>query len=93
MLHVDPDAHKFLGVKLTGESLFATITDLESTILASTEVTLPTHDFRAVVELIAHTAVELEGQTGPVTAAGVSVAGDVVNSSGRAIVRNSAYLG
>lgn len=93
MLFANSDAHRFLGVKLTGDSLFATITNLESTILASSEIPLPTHNFSEVVELIARTAAELETQTGPVTAAGVSVAGDVVNISGRAIVRNSTYLG
>lgn len=93
MLHIKQNSHRFLGVKLTGEMLFATVTDLEANMLASLEIPLPSQDFAIVVDLVAKTCRNLEKETGKVTAAGVSLAGDVVHVGGRPIVQHSAFLG
>lgn len=93
LLHVRGGTHRMLGVKLTGEMLFATVVDLTGRVLGATEAALAGHDVPGVVEQIARARDLLAAEHGPVTAAGVSLAGDVVAVAGGSIVRGSTYLG
>jgi predicted NBD/HSP70 family sugar kinase len=75
MLHVRGEAHRFLGVKLTAERLFATVTDLTATPLDTTDEPLRSHDPDEVVTQIAKVAARFPGITG----IGVTLGGIVLD--------------
>ncbi|MFD1149829.1 ROK family transcriptional regulator [Saccharothrix hoggarensis] len=75
MLHVRGAAHHFLGVKLTAERLFATVTDLTATPVATAEEPLRSHDPAEVVAQIADVAARFPGVTG----IGVTLGGIVLD--------------
>ncbi|WP_367127610.1 ROK family protein [Saccharothrix sp. HUAS TT1] len=79
MLHVRGAAHHFLGVKLTADRLHATMTDLTTVPVATTEEPLRSHDPDDVVDQIARVAARLPTATGVgVTLGGVVLDGVVV---------------
>ncbi|MFE2757959.1 ROK family protein [Actinosynnema sp. NPDC059335] len=84
-LHVRAAAHRFLGVKLTAERLFATLTDLTATPLATAEEPLRSHDPDAVAGQIADVAARFPG----LTAIGVTVGGIVLDG----LVARHEFLG
>ncbi|QQQ80515.1 ROK family transcriptional regulator [Saccharothrix sp. 6-C] len=75
MLHVRGAAHRFLGVKLTAERLFATVTDLTATPVATAEEPLRSTDPEGVVAQIAAVARRFPGITG----IGVTLGGIVLD--------------
>ncbi|ROP35944.1 ROK family transcriptional regulator [Saccharothrix texasensis] len=75
MLHVRGAAHRFLGVKLTAERLFATVTDLTATPVATAEEPLRCTDPDGVVAQIAAVARRFPGITG----IGVTLGGIVLD--------------
>ncbi|XVS67432.1 ROK family transcriptional regulator [Actinosynnema sp. CA-299493] len=78
MLHVRGAAHRFLGVKLTAERLFATVTDLTATPVATADEPLRSGDPDEVVAQIAAVARRFPGVTGiGVTLGGVVLDGVV----------------
>jgi hypothetical protein len=87
-----PTAAYFVGVKLTGDALYAAVTDLHSTIVATEERALPARDVDTVVHLISEVIAGL-AESFPLTAAGVCLAGDVLQTGGHAIVVGSDFLG
>ncbi|MEV1119339.1 ROK family transcriptional regulator [Actinosynnema sp. NPDC049800] len=79
MLHVRGAAHHFLGVKLTAERLHATMTDLTTTPVATTQEPLRSQDPADVVDQIADVAARFPAPTGMgVTLGGVTHHGVVV---------------
>ena len=75
MLHVRGAAHRFLGVKLTAERLFATVTDLTATPVATAEQPLRSPEPDEVVAQIADVARRFPGLTG----IGVTLGGIVLD--------------
>ena len=92
MLHLRPEAAYFVGVKLTGDALYAVVTDLRATILTTEERLL---DSRAVDDVVALIAEVIEGlqQQFPLTAIGVCLAGDVTYEGSKVLVLESPFLG
>ncbi|NUS62237.1 MAG: ROK family transcriptional regulator [Saccharothrix sp.] len=74
LLHVRGDSHHFLGVKLTADRLYATVTDLTATVVETIEQPLTSTNPADVVARIADIA-----DTHPVTALGVTLGGTVHN--------------
>ena len=93
LLHVVPGAAHFLGVKLTGDHLYAVVTDLAATVVA--ERTEPLIDRRpvAVADRIAAVADELFRDRTLPAAVGVCLAGTVVERGGVRLVEQSRFLG
>ncbi|WP_231648406.1 ROK family transcriptional regulator [Saccharothrix sp. NRRL B-16348] len=75
MLHVRGAAHRFLGVKLTADRLFAAVTDLTATPIATAEEPLRSRDPDEVVAQIADVARRFPGVTG----IGVTLGGVVLD--------------
>lgn len=87
-----PTAAYFVGIKLTGDALYAAVTDLRSTIIETEERALPDRDVGTVVDLISSVIAGL-AERYPLTAAGVCLAGDVKQEGGRSVVVGSDFLG
>lgn len=92
ILHLRPQAAYFVGVKLTGDALYAVVTDLHARILATQERELDSRDVDSVVALIAEVVNGFAADFA-LTAAGVCLAGDVTYQDGRALVLGSHFLG
>ena len=73
MLHVRSEAHRFLGVKLTGDRLYAAVTDLTAVVTEVVEQPLRSTHPEHVTTQIAEVAAHLSG----VTAIGVTLGGVV----------------
>ncbi|MEU4448416.1 ROK family transcriptional regulator [Actinosynnema sp. NPDC050801] len=63
MLHVHGASHRFLGVKLTGDRLFAVVTDLTATAVDSVEQPLPSRDPDEVIAAITEVSSGFPGLT------------------------------
>jgi predicted NBD/HSP70 family sugar kinase len=92
LLEVRPDAAAMVGVKLTGDHLWAVLTDLTTTVQAQMDREIDSKDPASVVELIA-TVVEslLDGVDVP-SALGVCLAGDVYERDGGQTVAGAGFL-
>ncbi|WP_245589476.1 ROK family transcriptional regulator [Amycolatopsis balhimycina] len=88
LLHVNGAARHFFGVKLTGDHLYAVVTDLNAEVVASVNTPLRSADVTEVVGQIAEVASALRTTFPDLTAAGVTLAGTVRAGS----VHGSAYL-
>ncbi|ONI92618.1 sugar kinase [Saccharothrix sp. ALI-22-I] len=81
LLHVHGASHRFLGVKLTGDRLFAAVTDLTATVVDSVEQPLPNRDPDEVIAAITEVSAGFPGLTGlGVVLGGVVRAGRVVRA-------------
>ncbi|MGK5534164.1 ROK family transcriptional regulator [Streptomyces sp. URMC 129] len=91
-LDVVPDAHRFLGVRLTGEEAHAVVTDLRAGVIASGRSALPgpAPEPAAVVATVRGLADQLAAATPGITAAGVSLGGQVRD---HAVVTRAPSLG
>ncbi|TKV28493.1 ROK family transcriptional regulator [Arthrobacter sp. NamB2] len=79
-LEISPDAHRFVGIKLTGDSAAAVATNLKADVVGSSERALPSHDVADVVGAIVEAVTDL----GPVhrfSGMGVSIGGKVGTES------------
>jgi predicted NBD/HSP70 family sugar kinase len=94
MLNVRPDAAHFLGINLTGDALYAVVTDMSAEVVAQAEHPLgSTRKVDGVVGLIGRIAGQLlRGRERP-AAIGVCLAGDVRRSDGAEFVDRSIFLG
>lgn len=90
-LSVQPTRMSFLGVKLTGEELFAVRTDLLANVQARFRAPLLSQDPRAVVDHIAEAVGRLGDGHSNIGALGVSLAGTA--SPGDPVVHTSPFLG
>ena len=75
-LEVSPESHRFVGVKLTGDSAAAVATDLRSDVIGSSERPLRSHGVEDVVGTIADAVADL-GAPGDFSGIGVSIGGKV----------------
>ncbi|MFD0203333.1 MULTISPECIES: ROK family transcriptional regulator [Saccharothrix] len=81
ILHVRGEAHRFLGVKLTADRLYAVVADLTATVTDAVEQPLRSTDPAEVVSLVAELATDRPWLTGiGVTLGGVVRDGVVVNA-------------
>lgn len=92
VLHLRPEAAYFVGVKLTGDALYAVVTDLHATIIATDERPLPSRAVDDVVALIAD-VVDRFAESFAITSVGVCLAGDVTYAGGRPVLLGSPFLG
>ena len=86
-LDVAPDRGRFVGIKLTGDRLYAVATDIRATVTGGLERALPETDPTAVVAAIVETVGAL-GEA-PWTGLGISVGGSVRNGA----VEQAGFLG
>ncbi len=102
------DAARFAGAKVTGDAVFAVVTDLRATPLASAQRTLPDHDVGTVVRVLADLVTELvatldgaqdggtgrqtRGEPGPAPLAGLGVSVGGKVEGGRVVTR-APFLG
>lgn len=90
-LDVPVDAGRFVGMKVTGESVFGAVTDLRAGAIASVERSLDGHDVDGVVTTLAELVAELRDHGGAeLGGVGVSIGGNV--SAGRVVTR-APFLG
>ena len=77
-LDVRADGYRFIGIKLTSESIYAVLTDLRAEVLDSETLAEPSLDVPDVVAAVAHVVGRLESRAGrPVHAVGVTLGGQV----------------
>lgn len=93
LLVVRHAARHFLGVKLTGDALFAVVTDLGARIVASHEEPIPVRDPDAVIDQIAAVHAGFAGRFDSIVAGGIALAGDLAVVDGRQVVTDSPFLG
>lgn len=93
LLVVRHAARHFLGVKLTGDALFAVVTDLGARIVASHEEPIPERDPDAVIDQIAAVHAGFAGRFDSIVAGGIALAGDLAVVDGRQVVTDSPFLG
>jgi predicted NBD/HSP70 family sugar kinase len=90
-LDVVADAHRFVGVKLTAESIYAVATDLRARVLDSETVAEPSLDVPAVVRAVTEVVARLGARAArPLDAVGITVGGRV---DARGTVTDSPFLG
>ncbi|WP_285034809.1 ROK family transcriptional regulator [Plantibacter sp. ME-Dv--P-095] len=92
MLVVRGDAHHFLGVKLTGDAVFAVVTDLSAQIVASAEEPLVSTSVSDTVDQIGRLYDRFAVEFDDIRAAGICLAGDLARIDGRQIVLASYFL-
>ncbi|MEJ3654832.1 ROK family transcriptional regulator [Actinomycetes bacterium KLBMP 9759] len=89
-LDVRPDARRFIGVKLTGDELFAVVTDLRATVLREVERPLPGRAPAQVIGAVAEVVTTLRETHPDVTALGITLGGFV---TGHRHVAGAYFLG
>lgn len=93
LLHLRPDAAYFLGVKLTGDELYAVVTDLSATVVDERTQHLDSTTVEDVADLIASVASEMLAPYPLAAAIGVCLAGSVHERNGVRVVEHSTFLG
>jgi predicted NBD/HSP70 family sugar kinase len=93
ILRVRSGAARFVGIKLTGDALYAVLSDLDAQVLETMEVHLESQIVDDVVQLIATTVDSFMQRHDRVVAVGVCLAGDVEEIDGRSVLVDSNFLG
>lgn len=94
MVHVVPDFAHLIGIKLTGEALYAVAIDLKARSVAEREIALRSKDVADVVEDIREAVESLRSEVPRIASVGVCLAGDVrIDPDGKASVIDSYFLG
>ncbi|MHA7282036.1 ROK family protein [Arthrobacter sp. TMS2-4] len=75
-LEISPDAHRFVGVKVTGDAASAVATNLKADVVGTSERTLPGHAVDDVVGAIVDAVADL-GAIGQFSGIGISIGGKV----------------
>ncbi|AUZ87816.1 MarR family transcriptional regulator [Arthrobacter agilis] len=88
-LEVSPDAHRFVGVKLTGDTASAVATNLKADVVGSSEAALPGHAVGEVIDAIVDAVADL-GPLAGFSGIGISIGGKV--DSGAEVLR-APFLG
>lgn len=86
-LDVAPDSGRFVGVKLTGDRLYAVATDIRAAVMASSESELQNTDPQAVAQSIVDAVRDLHAEE--IIGLGISIGGSVRDG----IVERAAFLG
>ncbi len=92
MLVVREDTHHLLGIKLTGDSVFAVVTDLRARSVAEVEERLVSTSVEDTVDQIVRIHERFARSFGDIRAAGICLAGDLAQIDGRQIVVASFFL-
>ena len=93
ILNLESASANFAGIKLTGEALYAVVTDLHANVVAIEEQPLVSRSVPDVVDQIAGIVARFR-QTHPrLTSVGVCLAGDVEQVRGTSVVIGSHFLG
>jgi predicted NBD/HSP70 family sugar kinase len=93
LLHLEPGAAHFVGVKLTGDHLYAVLTDLAAQVIDERTERLDSREPAAVSDQIARVSAALfEGRAVP-AALGICLAGNVLERDGVRLVEQSHFLG
>jgi len=92
MLVVSEDAHHLLGIKLTGDAVFAVVTTLGARLVASVEEPLVSNSVQDTVDQIARIHARFSETFSDIHAAGVCLAGDLATVDGQQIVIASFFL-
>ena len=93
LLHLQPGAAHFLGVKLTGDDLYAVVTDLSASVVAEFTEPLASRDPQHVADRIAAAGERLFAGLALPAAVGVCLAGNVLERGGVRLVEQSRFLG
>lgn len=93
MLQLRPEAAQFAGFKLTGEALYAAVTDLKANVLEIQERPLLSREVPDVVDLIGEIVSDFGRRHPRLVSVGVCLAGDVEEVRGRPVVVGSHFLG
>lgn len=93
MLDVRRDAWSFLGIKLTGDRLYAVVTDLGARIRIEADEPLHSREVADVVDQIAQVKERLASAQPRIVAAGIGLGGDVRMIPGVGAVVDSPYHG
>lgn len=93
LLGIRRDAFHLFGVKLTGETAFATVTDLAGDIVWAESAALIARDVASVVDQIAELLAAAASRFADIASVGICIAGDVATVAGRELVIDSAFLG
>lgn len=89
-LDIVPEAHHFIGVKVTADAAYGVVTTLRADVVASARRRLLAHTPEEVIDAVSSLTDELVPQVPGVTAVGVSVGGHV---SPDGTVQRSPFLG
>lgn len=92
MLVVSDDAHHLLGIKLTGDAVFAVVTTLGARLVASIEEPLVSNSVEDTVDQIVRIHARFSDTFDDIHAAGVCLAGDLATVDGQQIVVASFFL-
>jgi predicted NBD/HSP70 family sugar kinase len=92
MLVVSDDAHHLLGIKLTGDAVFAVVTTLGARLVASIEEPLVSNSVEDTVDQIVRIHARFSETFDDIHAAGVCLAGDLATVDGQQIVVASFFL-
>ena len=92
-VYIRPESAHFAGIKLTGEALYAVVTDLHANTVRTEEHALASRSVDDVVALIVETAGRLSASYPRLAALGICLAGDVRVVHGAASVVGSHFLG
>lgn len=91
LFEITPGARHFFGVKLTGDTIYAAITDLGAHDVATIEEHLRSREVGDVVESIAEIFAAFTERFDDIVAGGICLAGDLTQNRG--IVVKSPFLG
>jgi predicted NBD/HSP70 family sugar kinase len=89
-LDVQPSSRRFAGIKITGDALFAVVTDLRAVLLTEHRVPLPGRGPDAVIGAVADIVARLRDHHPDLAGLGVGIGGRVV---GRRDVTRAPFLG
>lgn len=93
LLELVADAYQFLGVKLTGEALYAVVVNLANEIVASTEIELRSHLTLEIVDEVAVILRDFQKVFPNIAGIGTTLAGTISGAPGHEVVYESRYLG
>ncbi|GAA2161955.1 MULTISPECIES: ROK family transcriptional regulator [Glycomyces] len=93
VLRIRPEGRQFLGVKLTGDRLYAVVTDLAAQALVEYDEPLTSRSVEDAVAQIGGVCERLSAEYPGIEGAGIGLAGDVVSKGDRQIVLESPFLG
>ena len=93
ILNLEPGSAQFAGVKLTGEALYAVVTDLHANVIEIEDRPLVSRYVPDVVAQIAEIVGRFEAAHPRLASVGVCLAGDVEQVRGRSVVVGSHFLG
>lgn len=89
-LDINPDAHHFIGAKVTGDDVHAVLTTMRAGVVASARRSLPGRDPAAVVAALGELTRELTASRPQVSRIGVSLGGRVMDHT---TVTDAPFLG